>query len=246
MARRIISLVPSQTELLYDLGLDEEVIGITKFCIHPDKWFRSKIRIGGTKDLHLDKIRGLNPDLIIANKEENEKEQVEKLALEFPVYTSDIKDLEQAIDMIRTVGDLCDRTGNAEKIIETIRNNFSTLHLPQELKKAAYIIWKEPLMTVGGDSFINNMMHYAGFENIFQNKSRYPIIQTEDLKGCEWLLLSSEPYPFRQKHIDAFSKLLPGTKIVLVDGEMFSWYGSRLIHAPAYFTELKKQLQALS
>jgi ABC-type Fe3+-hydroxamate transport system substrate-binding protein len=244
MSRRIISLVPSQTELLYDLGLDEEIIGITKFCIHPGQWFRSKPRIGGTKDLHLDKIRALEPDLIIANKEENEKEQVEELAKDYQVYTSDIKNLEQALEMISTVGDLCNRNDNAEKIIRTIRKNFAALEPAHDIKKAAYLIWKDPLMTVGGDSFISNMMQYAGMENIFTKKQRYPTIEIKDLENCEWLLLSSEPFPFRQKHVEELSAELPGTKIVLVDGEMFSWYGSRLMKAPAYFTKLKDQMQA--
>ncbi len=99
--QRIISLVPSQTELLFDLGLEEQVAGITKFCVHPEKWFRSKTRIGGTKNIKSALIHQLQPDLIIANKEENVKEQVEELAAHYPVWVSDIHDLQSALDMIR-------------------------------------------------------------------------------------------------------------------------------------------------
>ena len=111
--RRIISLVPSQTELLYDLGLEEEVVGITKFCVHPPEWFQSKARVGGTKTIHFEKIKALQPDLIIGNKEENEREQIEALAECFPVWMSDIATLEDALDMMLRVGALVDRPEQA-------------------------------------------------------------------------------------------------------------------------------------
>jgi ABC-type Fe3+-hydroxamate transport system substrate-binding protein len=103
-------------------------------------------------------------------------------------------------------------------------------------------------MTVGGDSFINDMLSHAGFENIFAHQTRYPETSIEQLRiaNCQLLLLSSEPFPFRQKHIDELQKELPATKMILVDGEMFSWYGSRLSKAPAYFRQLQQQIQALS
>src|SRR5439155_19776283 len=106
--------------------------------------------------------------------------------------------------------------------------------------RVCYLIWKDPYLTVGGDTFIHDMLQQAGFENIFSTEKRYPEITIEQLQNlnCERLLLSSEPYPFAQKHINVLQPLLPGTKISLVDGEMFSWYGSRLLHAPAYFKTL--------
>jgi ABC-type Fe3+-hydroxamate transport system substrate-binding protein len=238
--RRIISLVPSQTELLADLGLDEQVTGITKFCIHPEKWFRSKPRIGGTKSLNIGRIHQLQPDLIIANKEENVKEQVEELAGSFPVWVSDVNDLEDALSMIREIGSITWTTAAASKIIARIRHSFTGLPLYDSPRKAAYLIWKDPYMTVGHDTFIHSMLNVAGFENVFGDKTRYPVIDVTAIQqsGCEYLFLSSEPYPFKQKHIDELQIQLPGVKIMLVDGEMFSWYGSRLLYAAEYFGSL--------
>lgn len=245
---RIISLVPSQTELLYDLGLEEQLIGITKFCIHPEKWFRTKVRVGGTKQLHLEKIKELQPDLIIANKEENMQEQIEELAKDFPVWISDVNTLDDAYRMIRSIGDITNKTTEAGKMIDEIRENFLQLQTINHKPQTCYLIWKDPYMTIGGDTFISNMMKHAGFENIFASYQRYPEITVEQLKteNCKLLLLSSEPFPFQQKHIDELQPLLANTKILLVDGEMFSWYGSRLLKAPAYFRQLQNQVLSLN
>ncbi len=243
--QRIISLVPSQTELLFDLGLKDEVIGITKFCVHPEEWFRTKTRVGGTKQMRIDTIHQLQPDLIIANKEENVKEQIEELEKQYPVWISDVNNLEDAYEMIEQLGLMTDKKQAAEKIITTIKENFDRLPTQNSELKTAYLIWRNPFMTAGGDTFIHSMLNAAGFENIFADKTRYPEITVEDLPiaHCQLLLLSSEPFPFQQKHIDELQPLLPGTKIVLVDGEMFSWYGSRLQYAPAYFEKLQKIIE---
>ena len=243
-AKRIISVVPSETELLYDLELDNEVVGITKFCIHPETWFRSKKRIGGTKQLNIEAIRELQPDLILANKEENVKEQVEALAVNFPVYLNDVNDLDAALEMIKIIGELTGKKDKAIEIATHISKGFTGLELNRPLLKACYLIWKDPYMTIGADTFINNMMNYAGFENVFSDQQRYPEIDVAAIKrsGCEILLLSSEPYPFKDKHINELHEQLPGVEVILVDGEMFSWYGSRLLKAPAYFKELRDRL----
>jgi ABC-type Fe3+-hydroxamate transport system substrate-binding protein len=259
---RIISLVPSQTELLFDLKLDEEVIGITKFCVHPDKWFTTKTRIGGTKTINISKVKSLQPDLIIANKEENVKEQIEELRLIAPVYVSDISNLEDALQMITDVGQLVSKDEKAKHLASEIQASFeeletnsqystinsqpyninsSTYH-PTQLNQpnAAYLIWKDPYMAAGGDTFINDMMKRCGFKNVFKSFHRYPQIEICPLSSvnCQLLLLSTEPYPFTQKHIDELQPHLPDTKIVLADGEMFSWYGSRLLYAADYFKKL--------
>lgn len=236
--RRIVSLVPSQTELLHHLGAD--VVGITKFCIHPADWFRTKTRVGGTKQLHTDIIRSLSPDLIIANKEENDAEQVKALMDEFPVWVSDIHTLEDALEMIRVIGDITDFTQQASELSTQIAAEFSALSGSTPLK-TAYFIWKDPWMVAGGDTFIHEMMKVSGFENIFADTPRYPSIIPSVLKetGCEVILLSSEPYPFKDKHIAELQEILPDVKILLVDGEMYSWYGSRLLQAPAYFSSLR-------
>ena len=239
--KRIISLVPSITELLSDLGLDNETVGITKFCIHPEAWFRSKTRIGGTKSVHIDQIRALQPDLILANKEENVQEQVNELTKYCPVWISDISNLEEALQMIQSVGEITETTSKSDELISTIREKFLLLSLkPISPIKTAYLIWQKPFMTVGADTFIHDMMNYCGFDNIFSNKTRYPETSIDELQslGVELLLLSSEPFPFQQKHIVELQEYLPQTKILLVDGEMFSWYGSRLLLAVDYFERL--------
>lgn len=238
--QRIVSLVPSQTELLYDLGLNDEVVGITKFCVHPGKWFRAKTRIGGTKNIHIDKIQSLQPDLVIANKEENIKEQVEALQQFAKVYVSDVNNLSEALKMIREIGELVNKKEQAVVLSNSIEEKFLQIKSKQVQKKtAAYFIWKDPYMVAGGETFINDMMQYAGLENIFQDLPRYPETTVDDLKqmNCDYVLLSSEPYPFKQKHIDELQPLLPATKIILVDGEMFSWYGSRLLLSAEYFKQ---------
>ena len=241
--KRIVSIVPSQTELLYDLGLDERVVGITKFCVHPNTWFRSKQRVGGTKTVKLDLVAALQPDLILANKEENVQEQVEALRKIAPVWTSDISNLAETLDMIQAVGELNDTLAKATAIQEQIQTAFTALSGNTQ-HKAAYLIWRDPYMTAGGDTFISDMLQYCGCTNVFAHQQRYPAITLADIRdsGADTVLLSSEPFPFKEKHIAEISAALPGTKVLLVDGEMFSWYGSRLLHAPAYFQSLREQL----
>lgn len=241
---RIISLVPSQTELLYDLGLETEVVGITKFCVHPERWFREKTRIGGTKNIHLKKVASLQPDLIIANKEENVQEQVEALAQQFPVWVSDVNTLTDAYAMIQAIGEITGKAEPAKAIVEKIQTQFSQFQIPNPKPQTAYLIWKDPYMTVGSDTFIHHLLEAAGFQNVFVQKKRYPVVTIEELQKsrCPYIFLSSEPYPFQQKHADELAQQLPHTQIILVDGEMFSWYGSRLLKAPAYFRRLQQQI----
>jgi ABC-type Fe3+-hydroxamate transport system substrate-binding protein len=248
--RRIVSIVPSQTELLHYLGLEEEVIGITKFCVHPKQWFRNKTRVGGTKHLSVDIIQKLQPDLIIANKEENVKEQVELLAQQFPVWVSDVNNLDDACSMITSIGEMVQKADAARKLVDNIRSEFRLLQNNNPPLRAAYLIWRDPYMTIGHDTFIHDMLTRCGFENIFADRTRYPTVSIEELSAdsnrLQVLLLSSEPFPFGQKHIDELQPLLPHTKIILADGEMFSWYGSRLLHSPAYFVALSQKLKVKS
>lgn len=240
--KRIVSVVPSQTELLHYLGLEEEVVGITKFCVHPESWFRSKTRVGGTKKLNIDVIRELKPDLIIANKEENEREQIEALAKEFPVWISDMHNIPQALQMIQVVGQLTGREGKANELVDEIVVGFTNLQKATTPKRVAYFIWYNPWMSVGGDTFISNMIQTIGWQNVLKHESRYPEIDLEKLKELnpELVLLSSEPFPFKEKHIEEIKVVLPDADVKLVDGEMFSWYGSRMKEAVGYMSELVK------
>jgi ABC-type Fe3+-hydroxamate transport system substrate-binding protein len=242
--QRIVSVVPSQTELLYDLGLADRVCGITKFCVHPLEWFRTKPKVGGTKQLVIDKIHELQPDLIIANKEENLQEQIEELEKYYPIWISDVNNIDSAYEMIVALGSVTNREHQANELTDRIKQNFSQLQTINFKLQTTYLIWRNPYMTIGGDTFIHSMLETAGFHNIFSHHTRYPKITIDELRtaDCQLLLLSSEPYPFKQKHIDELQHQLPGTQIVLVDGEMFSWYGSRMLKAPAYFSELRKMV----
>jgi ABC-type Fe3+-hydroxamate transport system substrate-binding protein len=242
--KRILSIVPSQTELLFDLGLDNEIIGITKFCIHPFDKFKSKIKIGGTKALNINSIKELKPDLIIGNKEENERSQVEELMELFPVWMSDIADLSGAIDMIQRVGEIVNRDKEAEKLVQSIGLGFDALNIKTQGLRVAYLIWRKPYIIAGKGTFIDDMLQKCSFTNVFDT-ARYPEVTTEQLIAArpDIVLLSSEPYPFKEKHIREFKTILPGSIVKLVDGELFSWYGSRLLHAPAYFEQLNKLIR---
>lgn len=241
LPQRIISLVPSQTELLYDLGIGDRVVGITKFCIHPEEWFRSKPRVGGTKKVDIEKVRALRPDLIIGNKEENERTDIEALAQEFPVWMSDINHLPDALDMIRRVGALTGTTAKAEGIATDIEAAFAGLRPSTEGYSVAYLIWRGPWMVAGPGTFINDMLMRCGYANAFAHRTeRYPEVTSAELAAADpdLIFLSSEPYPFAEKHIAELNLILPGAPVRLVDGEMYSWYGPRLLRSPAYFSGL--------
>jgi ABC-type Fe3+-hydroxamate transport system substrate-binding protein len=244
--KRIISIVPSQTELLFDLNLDAEIIGITKFCIYPKDQVKQKVKVGGTKILNISKIKELKPDLIIGNKEENERSQVEELMESFPVWMSDITDLNDATDMISRVGELVGKNAEAEKLVTNIRLDFNQLNIKTQNLRVAYFIWRKPYIIAGKGTFIDDMLQKCGLANAF-NTDRYPEISAEQLIAAkpDVILLSSEPYPFKEKHISEFKIALPNSIIKLVDGELFSWYGSRLLHAPEYFKHLIKELRSV-
>jgi len=244
---RIVSLVPSITALLHTLELEEETIGITKFCIHPNEWYRNKIRVGGTKNVDIQKVASLKPDLIIANREENVQDQIESLATDFPVLLTDVNNLAQALDMIETVGKITKRTPLASIVYKGIKDSFRQLALTRQNNtplEAAYLIWKNPYMSVGSDTFIRDMMIQAGFNNVFDHQTRYPEVTIRDIQqsNCKVLLLSSEPYPFKQADIDEWKAQLPDVQVLLVNGEMFSWYGSLLLEAPLYFAQLMDEI----
>ena len=243
---RIISLVPSQTELLADLNLDNQVVGITKFCVHPKSWSKSKVKIGGTKNLNFNKITALNPNLIIANKEENRKEDILFLMEKYPVWVSDIRDFNSALVMINKIGEISQNKLKSKAIINDIKNSFSNLNLFNKTKnKVAYLIWERPIMTINRDTFINEMINVNGWINVFaEKKSRYPEISIDEIIDLspDILFLSSEPFPYKNKHVEKYQNVLPNTKVVLVNGEFFSWYGSRLKLAAEYFNKLQKEL----
>ncbi|HNT81129.1 MAG TPA: helical backbone metal receptor, partial [Bacteroidia bacterium] len=235
---RIVSLVPSQTEYLDFLGLKDAIVGITKFCIHPPQLLKSKIVVGGTKNLKIEKIKQLNPDLILANKEENTKEDIENLMNLAPVYVSDIRDFEGAYKMINDIAFLCNKESKASALIESIEESFQTQRFIGSDKKCIYFIWQNPYMLAGKNTFISTMLTKAGFINSIQDsKENYPVYSLEEIKNLEYdfIFLSSEPFPFKEKHRNELQDLLNTKNVFLVNGEMFSWYGSRMKLASKYF-----------
>lgn len=240
---RIVSLVPSITESLFDFGLTEiEVVGRTKFCIHPKTLITNVPVIGGTKNLNLDKIKALKPDLIIANKEENEKLQIEELGKYFEIWLTNIENLQDNQNFLTELGTLLNKQELALNFNEKINVIFDS---SKELspRKVAYLIWKNPYMTVGSDTFIHEIIEKIGFTNLFEDSKRYPEISVNQMKEAEYVFLSSEPFPFQQKHIDELQKELPDSKIILVDGEAFSWYGTHLSRCGDYFKTLREIIE---
>ncbi|MDO7852992.1 helical backbone metal receptor [Hymenobacter convexus] len=242
--RRIVSLVPSQTELLFDLGLGEKVIGVTKFCVHPPEARTKATVIGGTKNFDFEKIAALKPDLIIGNKEENYQAGIEQLAADYPVWLSDISNLPEALDMIRRVGFIAGAKEKAEALAAEIDASF--VALATSTKEAspvsvAYFIWRKPYMVATTGTFIDAILSRAGFTNAFAKQVRYPEITAEQLAAAapQRIFLSSEPYPFGEKHLAEFQAICPDAEIEIVDGELFSWYGSRLRKSAAYFSQLR-------
>lgn len=238
-----MSLVPSLTALLADLGLDEEVVGLTRFCTDPPGWKERKTVVGGTKDVRPERVAELEPDLILANREENVRDQVEKLEALAPIYLSEIKTLADDLEAIEVIGRKVGRKAEAMALIERTRAAFASLPEFPPLR-TLYLIWREPYMSVGQDTFIHAVMEAGGFQNVCGDELRYPSLEPEALRALapEVVLLSSEPYPFNESHLLELGALVPSAQVRLVDGVPFSWYGSRVAEAPHYLQSLRADL----
>ncbi|MNS09215.1 Vitamin B12-binding protein precursor [compost metagenome] len=250
--KRIVSLVPSQTELLYDLGLEERIIGITKFCVHPYHFKSTKKIVGGTKKVNLDKIRLLQPDIIICNKEENTAEMVAELQQICPVWVTDIITIEDNFRMITDFGQIFnsrpDISEKAQDLIDKLTfalSDFKNFIKEVPVKKVAYFIWKDPYMVAGSNNFINELLKLNHFQNIYDARGRYPEIELNKIRfegDPDLVFLSSEPYPFKEEDALEIGRHTQHAKTVFVDGEMFSWYGSRLLKAFDYFKRMHQEL----
>jgi ABC-type Fe3+-hydroxamate transport system substrate-binding protein len=237
---RIISIVPSQSEFLWDLGMKDQLVGITKFCVHPDEMFRSVTRVGGTKKLDIKMIRSLKPDLIIGNKEENERGEIELLQKEFPVWMSDIFSFDDACQMMNSLGLIFGKETASLAITNRIKNAIAEVKNIFSGQTTAYFIWNDPYMFAAKNTFIDHVLIHIGLENALKDFSRYPQLNKEELTKLnpDYCFLSSEPFPFKAKHVEELKKILPQSKIIVVDGEMFSWYGTRLIELNRYVKNL--------
>lgn len=242
--KRIISLVPSQTELLFDLGLEESIVGVTKFCVHPIHFKKKKTIVGGTKTIKVDKIKSLNPDIILCNKEENTKEIVEMCEQIAPTHVSDIFTLNDAKELITQYGAIFSLKKQALEITTELDSKIESFkHFIKNKKelKVAYFIWRDPWMVAGKSTFINHLLELNKFKNVYNSIDRYPEVNIANIVpdgNPDLILLSSEPYPFKDKHSDELRVHANLSKIFFVDGEMFSWYGTRLLKAFDYFIDL--------
>lgn len=240
---RIISLVPSLTEYLWALGLEHEVVGITKFCVHPKAWWQQKTRVGGTKKINFEAISALQPTLIIANKEENTKEDIEQLQQNFEVLVTQIATLEEAFFCLLEIGKKVNKESKAISILNDIQLAFGRKIRSAQRAKFLYFIWKDPYFVVGPNTYIHSLLTHFGFVNCCQIE-RYPNLEALVYKNLnsslspDYIFLSSEPYPFEAQHIAEVQALFPNSKIVLLDGEICSWYGSRMLKVPQYLEEL--------
>lgn len=237
---RIVSCVPSISELVASFDATQ-LVGRTRFCTEPH-YIKSVAAVGGTKNLDLDTIRSLNPDVVLAVKEENLKDQIEKLMEEFQVIVFEIETFDDAIRMILRVGGLLQKENMANDLIWLIRDRFKNLVFNKKIP-VLYLIWENPVMTVGGDTFIHHMLSKAGFQNVYENHKRYPVVDLEkELPGePRIIILSSEPYPFKEKHLAWFQERFPHSNVVLADGSFFSWYGSRMAQFPDYVLKFREQ-----
>jgi ABC-type Fe3+-hydroxamate transport system substrate-binding protein len=252
---RIVSLVPSLTELIIDLGLADALVGRTGFCVHPRAIVRRIPKVGGTKGFDLDKVRALSPTHVIVNIDENRREEVDALreALQDPVphliVTHPLGPRDN-LDLYRLFGGIFGREAEATALCAGFEREWAALaelagSLPRQ--KVLYLIWQKPWMTVSRDTYISRMLAAAGWETVCnavpaESAQRYPEVDPAKVAGdIDLLLLSSEPFPFRQKHLDelASEPALAGTQIALIDGEMVSWYGSRAVHGLAYLRKLR-------
>lgn len=241
-APRIVSLVPSITELLCDLGLTAYLVGRTGFCIHPAAQLRSIAKIGGTKDVNFAKIRQLAPTHLIVNIDENEKPTVEQLAQIIPhvIVTHPLQPSDN-LALYRLLGGIFSVGARAEQLCAAFDTAYAQLEPLTASQTMLYCIWKDPWMTISSDTYIANMLALKGWKTWSSptSQKRYPEFEWNAalLRQIDGVLLSSEPYRFTPRHVDDLQQQL-GKPVRLVDGEMLSWYGSRAIAGLSYLGKL--------
>lgn len=240
---KIVSLVPSLTELLFDLDLDNRLAGRTRFCIHPKEKVKDVPIIGGTKNPRIEKIKQMAPDLIIANHEENRKEDIRELGEISDILLTEISNIEDALLTIYDIGRICGVQQKAEALIDQIEKELQLV--PDEPEKtAAYLIWQSPWMTVGRDTYVHSVMKHWNLENVYGERTRYPKTTLEELAGKQpdLILLSSEPFPFKEKHQRQVEEACGDSTVVMVEGEWFSWYGSRMLQSFRHLHSFRKAI----
>ncbi|MGI9037665.1 MAG: helical backbone metal receptor [Gemmatimonadota bacterium] len=233
---RIVSLCPSLTELVFDLGLGDDLVGRTKFCVHPADRVGDVEKVGGTKNPKVERIVELAPDLVLLNEEENRIEDAEALrAAGLRCHTSMPMTVDATAAMVRSIGAAVDRTDAAEDIAADIERRAGRVREAAAGRapvRFAYLIWRDPIMAVSDDTFVSALLEMAGGVNVLAGAGeRYPTIASEALGAADpdIVLLSSEPFPFREEHRDELVAAtgLPAERFRFADGELLSWHGSR-------------------
>lgn len=234
---RLVSLVPSTTETLFALGCGDELVGYTRFCVHPEGQVSQEKWIGGTKNPKIERIIALRPDMVLANREENRAEDVTMLeAAGIPVWVAEPRTVPAAIADVRALGQLLNRAPEGEALARMLEQALAKVQVGP-LRTFAYLIWQEPWMVAGEETFVSHLLGLAGGRNAFAG--RYPAVTLDDLRPVECILLASEPFPFAQKQLEALVQAgIPRERLRLVDGERLSWHGVRLLHGLPYLSEV--------
>jgi len=225
---KIVSLVPSLTEFIADVKGVEHLTGRTRFCIHPDEISQIPI-VGGTKNPNIEKILHLKPDLIVANKEENRKKDIEELKKHTEVHLTNISTVGEALNQLHELGLIIDAQQNTETLLSEIKMRWEKLSTIAR-GSVLYLIWYNPWMGAGNDTYIHDILTHIGFTNFLNDQARYPEINPLNSSNDQpdYIFLSSEPFPFKKKHAEELQNCYPESSIRFVDGEWFSWYGSRM------------------
>jgi ABC-type Fe3+-hydroxamate transport system substrate-binding protein len=239
---RIVSLCPSITETLIDFGLAESLAGITRYCIHPRSITRKLNKVGGTKNPDIAAILMLQPDLVFMNEEENTKEAHTVLSDRLHVEVSFPRTVTEVPAMLRRIGQLTDRIEMGERRARELENTLAELESKKsEAFRFAYLIWRDPWMTVGTDTYVSDLISRAGGINVYADSSeRYPTTSMEDLheRRADLVLLPDEPYRFKDRDRGELTRILPNTRIELVSGDDCSWHGVRSIRGVALVGKL--------
>lgn len=246
-AARIVSLVPSITELLCELGLAPNMAGRTGFCIHPAEVVANIPKVGGTKDVNIDKIRALAPTHLVVNIDENEKPTVEKLAEFVPnIVVTHPQQPADNLALARLMGGIFGAEQAAAAWCNAFEQEYTALRALSRgpARKVLYCIWQDPWMSVSADTYIASMLAELGWSVPDLGGARYPRFEWSPalVEGIDAVLLSTEPYRFTEAHADALERQL-GKPVFLVDGEMMSWYGSRALAGLRYLREVRAMLE---
>jgi len=249
MPKRIVCLVPALTETLFDLGLEDELVGITTSCSHPYHLRVTKTTVGGPKQVDVDQIKLLQPDVIIGNKEENSAEDIARLQAICPVWMADVQTLDQNFQLLERLGQLFNKRTEASKWIDKIRfaqKDFMAFVSDKTAYKTAYFMGREPFIVAGGATFIQELLTINQFENVYAGREeQYPEVEVRKIRiqgDPELVFLPSIPYPFEEEHAFEIGRFTHHGKTVFVDGEMFSWYGTHVHKAFDYFKQIHNRL----